>query len=361
MTEYNNTFVIFQAEEDIKSFSFDKLRKILNDLGLEEKSIDNGYSNPKFVWFRYITSNNIKKINMYHINPIYCINMLEGNACITDKYLLYNNMKKFYPEEINNFMPESFKLTVETKYKPGDIYIARPVNNIKTKLRASSGLDVIVYNSNQSLISAKKLLLKYDNVIVSKYITNPLLFNDKKFHLRAYMMVTLFNGVYSSYMFDICRIMLSKNKFNNTDYQNKDIHDTHYRYNDDDYLFPIHFTSNHLSKNINDDDIIDILYKIKDICYKMSDIYSYNVKLKSNSKNGFHLFGFDIMIDENFNPMLIECNRFQNTGLDYNQEMKKLFENYFIEWLNETVVKPLFKPETKSETTFITKPLYQKL
>ncbi len=358
---YNNIYVIFQANVDKNSFSFDMLRNELNDLGLEEKNIEDGTSNPKFVWFRYITTDDSVIRAKYYKTPIYCISVLDNNSCITDKYLLYNNMNKLYPDEVDDFMAPSFKLALNTKYIPNNIYIARPVNNLKTNLRAASGLDVIVYNSEKTLNDAKKLLYNYDKVIVSNYITNPLLFKGKKFHLRTYMIVTLFNGVFSSYMFDLCRFMLSKDKFVNNNYQNKNIHDTHYRHNDDDYIFPVHFTSKNINKNIKDEDIIIILYKIKDICYKMSEIYSREVKLMYNSQNGFHIFGFDIMIDNNLNPILIECNRYQNTGLDYNNEMKVLFEKYFLDWIINIVIRPLFQPEIKIQPSFITTPIYKKI
>ena len=357
MTQYSNSFVIFDSNP--QSISFNKLRKILNDLGFEEKSIDKGYSNPKFVWFRYISTIKNNITSKYSKNPIYCISMLDGNKCITDKYVLYTNMKKLYSNEIDDFMPKSFKLTTETEYNLGDLYITRPVDNLKTNIRAASGLDVNVYNNLETLEKAKKLLNKYNNIIASKYITNPLLFHGKKFHFRAYMMVTLFGKSYSTYMLDLFNIFTSKYKFINEDYQNKDIHDTHYRYNDDDYLFPLHFTSENINKNITKDDINNILNKIKKICYKMSHIYSTNVKLRANSENGFHLFGFDIMIDENLNPILIECNRFSKTDLIYNQKMRTLFNNILFDWINEIIIKPLFAPDTKLEPTFSTNPLYQ--
>jgi hypothetical protein len=358
MLQYSNTFVIFELNPN--TFSFSILRKIFTDLGLEEKELDKGYSNPKFVWFRYINTIKNSITHMYSNIPIYCINMLDGNHCITDKYLLYACMKKLYPKEVDNFMAKSFKLTLDTEFNPGDLYITRPVNDLKSGLRASSGLDVNVYNDIETLEKAKKLLTQYDNIIASKYITNPLLFHGKKFHFRAFMIITLFEKTYSSYMLDIFKIITSKSLFINDNYQNKDIHDTHYRYNVDDYLFPLHFTSANINKNITQNDIQTILDKIKSICYKMSHIFSTNVKLRPNSENGFHLFGFDIMLDENLNPILIECNRFLNLELK-NQEIKLLFETKFFDWVNEIIIKPLFAPETKLEPTFSTKPLYQRI
>ena len=357
----NNSYVIFEEKADMKSFSYDRLRNYLNNLELKEESIDNNIDYFKFVMFRYITSNDIKITHKYYKVPIFCINILEKTNCITDKYQLYNNMNKYFPEHIDNFMPKSFKLTIDTQYnsKDGDIFITRPVNNLKTKLRSASGQDIYIYNNEETLEKAKQNLNKFDNVIVSKYITNPLLFHGKKFHFRAYMIVTVLNGLYTSHMLDICRIFTSKNKFINDDYQNKKIHDTHYRYNDDDYIFPNHFTTENLNKVINENDIQKILDDIKLICFKMAFIFSKSVKLMSNTKNGFHLFGFDIMLDENLNPILLECNRFQGTGLDHSQEMKTLFENKFFDWMNDIILKPLFTPDIKVIQTFSSMPIYQ--
>lgn len=338
-------FIIFDTNPD--TFDFSILRKYLNKLGFQEFNPKEECKNKEilFLWFKFdYTYLSRELINYYYNIPIYAINILLNNDCITLKYKLYENMKNYFPNEYLNFMMPSFILNEETVYNKNDsnVYITRPIINLKTKLRASSGKDVYVYNNEDTLKVAKENLKNYDIVLVSKYITNPLLFQNKKFHLRCYLTVTIINNIFSAYFLDISRFFTAKENYKNEDFQNYFIHDTHYRYNDNDYLFPLHFTSENINKNISDKDNIHINKQIRDIALKMSIILSKKVKKLPNSKNGFHVFGFDVMIDDNLKVKLLECNRYLDFGFDYNREYGKIFEKYFFNWIIEIVIKPLY-------------------
>ena len=45
-------------------------------------------------------------------------------------------------------------------------------------------------------------------------------------------------------------------------------------------------------------------------------------------KNTFEIFGFDFMIDENYNPWIIEIN--QSPAMDYSTVIKSLFSILYI-------------------------------
>ncbi len=338
---YDNTYILF--EENPEKFSLNRLRFHLNKYNLIE---DNKESilikHPKFIWFKYIQSINKNILNEYNQKKVYFINKLLNTDCITNKYFLYENFKKHFPKTYLNYMQESFLLTNDTKFNIGDLIITRPVNFINTNIRTSTGKDVYIYHDNATLKIAKNNLHKYDYIIASKYINNPLLFKGKKFHFRVYLIVTIINNVFSSYFFRTFKIITSKNNYEMNNYQNAEIHDTHYKYNDNDYLFPDSFIEENLNIKVNDEIINKIIIDIKNICAKMSYIYYKDAKLMNNSKNGSHMFGCDFMIDSNLNIKLLECNRYLDL---YCINKQILLENNIFDWINEIILKPLFLNE----------------
>lgn len=54
---------------------------------------------------------------------------------------------------------------------------------------------------NNNKKSNKKNSLTSKSVILQSYITNPLLYNGRKFDIRAYMMITVINGKMKAYWY----------------------------------------------------------------------------------------------------------------------------------------------------------------
>ena len=75
--------------------------------------------------------------------------------------------------------------------------------------------------------------------ILNKYIINPLLFKEKKFHIRIYL-INYINSknIIKSYLSRYGKIITAKDKYIPADFGNKDIHDSHIKSTDNDYMFP---------------------------------------------------------------------------------------------------------------------------
>ena len=77
--------------------------------------------------------------------------------------------------------------------------------------------------------------------------------------------------------------------------------------------------------------------------------YDYKYSLYSKDDNAYHIFGIDMMIDDNFIPKLIEINF--APGFGHKKETKdatqSLLSNNIYGWINETVLKPLLEPLLK--------------
>ena len=67
-----------------------------------------------------------------------------------------------------------------------------------------------------------------------------------------------------------------------------------------------------------------------------------NNLLYSNEKNMYYIFGVDIMVRDNFDPVFIEVNIGPATGAIKTPFREILSEKLF-DWLNDTVLEPLFR------------------
>jgi hypothetical protein len=351
----NKYYVIFEHRPD-NNKNYDKLRKYLNKYGLIEGKYDEVHNNNlAFIWFRHINSYKENILNKYHGGiKSYSINKLLNIDEVCDKYKLYENMKKYFPNDYINSIPYTFRLTEDTIYENnGEIYIAKPVNEKKSGARMSSGMGILIYDSEKTLELAKNNLEIYDIIVSSKYIKNPLLFKNRKMHLRCHMFITLIDNICSGYLFDIYKIILGKNEYKQSDYQNSDIHDSHHRNSTNNYIFPKDFTSDNINLNINKD-IIDKLYNdIREIGKKITIILKDSIKCQRNVKNGYHLIGFDVLIDDNLNCYLLECNRF----CDVSDEYGEIFLNPFFDWFNDIILTQLFNVDKTIKDTIINTPL----
>jgi hypothetical protein len=64
--------------------------------------------------------------------------------------------------------------------------------------------------------------------------------------------------------------------------------------------------------------------------------------LFNNQQNGYFIFGLDIFINSNFEPILIECN--EQTGfVCTNINDTIVFSKIIYSWVNDNILIPLFK------------------
>jgi tubulin monoglycylase TTLL3/8 len=175
---------------------------------------------------------------------------------------------------------------------------------------------------SQMFSDLKKLqdFIRGKHYIVQKYIENPLIILDRKFDIRQWVLVTSWNPL---------RVWIYKEMY--------------IRFGAEDYNVDrignkfIHLTNNSIGKHLKKE------YKIKGNMWQQDEFISYlkdtyktdvwTEKIKSkvhniivesikatsdvviHRSNAFELFGYDVMIDEELNPWLIEVNC--SPALDY--------------------------------------------
>lgn len=264
----------------------------------------------------------------------------------TNKYDILKEFKKISVRFSNKYIPETFNINNLAKYKFPKWYILRPIDG-------AQGKDVFYVNNTTDLDSIRnyykisKSIKKHfygENVIASEYITNPLLFQGKKFHLRCYFLVSLTNNIFNSFLFDLCRLVFAEKSFNMDIPFNNETHTTAGRYTYEDRYFPFDFNKENLGIDI-DESQQKILWKhIKNISRVLAKIFENNKDklLYSNVKNSYSLFVIDIIVRDNMIPTFIEFNLNPSIGAN-NDIIYNMFSRIMYKWVNDTVLEPLFK------------------
>ena len=270
-------------------------------------------------------------------------------------YIKYMKMKEKFNDDYN-FMPETY-------YYPNDKNIIDKI--FKNYTLNSSNLWIVKppHGSEGKGISIFESLNNLDNkycFLLNKYITNLDLINNKKYDLRIYALITGLKPL-RIYLNKEGLVRIATNNFtlNIDSIKNKFIHLTNTDINikNKNYIKPnstdneqantwnFHTYENYLKKNKIDFD--NIKNKIKDIIIKSIISVYQNLTLELvennlNDNNFYDLLGYDIIITNDYNPILLEIN----TGpiiKYYNDLDKPIKSNLLVDTLNLVGISPYSK------------------
>lgn len=287
-------------------------------------------------------SNNPEKKHLFgfHINRNFfnskflTLNRFNNRMDVIDKLKLFLNSRRYFPIVYSKYLPDSKQLTYDTRinWTTNILYLAKPVNE-------RGGKGILYLNNDKSLNNAKKMLKKTNSgFILSQYIINPLLFQGKKMHLRAYVLFTLINNVFKTYLLNIGEIFTAKTKYKKTDFGNLDIHDTHFKYTDDYYLFPRDLVK---YKSIPNMETYDKIYtEMRNALNMVSRIAVMNFTSFTNSDNSWSSFGMDYIITDDYNVKILEINDIYTGYCGYNLKECNEIHNKYWNWIKECVILP---------------------
>ncbi|CAH8518708.1 unnamed protein product [Schistosoma intercalatum] len=255
---------------------------------------------------------------------------------LTRKNLMVKNLKRLkrkWEKEYNkqesqilDFFPTTFELPMEyhmfieefRKY-PGSIWIMKPIAK-------SQGKGIFLFRKLKDIEAWKRTGMKFEQqtvgdiqnrelpetYVVSRYITNPYLLCGRKFDLRVYVLVTSFNPL---------KVWVYRDgfaRFSNTRFSLDSI--------DDQY---IHLTNIAVQKTAPDYDaekgckwsigrlrrhLLSIYgyKKVAELFHQVDIIFIGSLlsvqKIIINDKRCFELYGYDILLDDNLRPWLLEIN-----------------------------------------------------
>uniref|UniRef100_A0A8C5QFN5 Tubulin--tyrosine ligase-like protein 9 n=1 Tax=Leptobrachium leishanense TaxID=445787 RepID=A0A8C5QFN5_9ANUR len=259
------------------------------------------------------------------------INHFRNHYELTRKNLMVKNLKRFRKQLEResgksvaaqcDFLPKTFDLpseyhlfVEEFRRSPGTTWIMKPVGG-------SQGRGIFLFQKLKDIMDWKKEGARMDeqkdeppveNYVVQRYIENPYLVGGRKFDLRVYVLVTSYIPL---------RAWLYRDgfaRFSNTRYTLRSI--------DDNY---IHLTNVAIQKTAPEYDpekgckwMIQRLRlflmarhgpgKVENLFQEMDNLFIKSLqsvqKVIINDKHCFELYGFDILLDEDLKPWLLEVN-----------------------------------------------------
>jgi len=252
---------------------------------------------------------------------------------ITRKHLLYKNyvaFKKQFPNDFN-FMPETYtsdaieeyrKKFANYKLSKDNLWLIKPQNALQ----------------GRGIRFLKKITDVKNDEIVTKYISNPLLYHGRKFDIRFHVLVTSHNPL-KVYIHSNGWVRISSEYYdlNLENLDNIYKHVTNIslnkknkgKYRLEEFVLSIDQIKEYLIKAYNlkfsviEEEVKDIIIKT---LITMNHLELKKEKeFKLNSNNLFDMYGVDIIIDSEFKPWLAEINI--NPSLDDNslKEIKKMY------------------------------------
>jgi hypothetical protein len=263
---------------------------------------------------------------------------------LSDRYNHTKTLEYFlYSEVINKSRLESYRSLFEKKSKNNDdnyIWILKGDQSYG----GSGNFIVSKYNEFKKIVNENRF-----GFLLSKYLTKPLLFHRKKFHLRLYVINFIDNNnqtqvFLSKYGF----IYTAKKEYVNKDYDDKDIHDSHFKSTETDYIFPNEF--------INEYGIVkykNVESQIMGIISYIAEIQSINIQKFDDVPFAYNILGYDFIITEDYQVKLLEINT--KTGLYTKTDVirEKMSEYLFTNIYNNIISEAFNTPKEPIEEDFI--------
>nr|XP_022331081.1 tubulin polyglutamylase TTLL5-like isoform X11 [Crassostrea virginica] len=306
------------------------VRNIFNYHGFHE--VHPNSSDFNIIW----TGGHLKPFTLRSLTEFQKVNHFPRSYEITRKDRLFKNIQRM--QQIKgvkhfDFIPQSYILPSEYQdfcaafLREKGLWIVKPV-------ASSRGRGVFLCNHPDQVPLD-------ENLIVCKYIANPLLIDGFKFDIRLYVCVTSYDPL-CIYLFEegLTRFATVKYEKSNRHIRNQCMHLTNYSVNkkSDDYVKnddpDVEDYGNKWSLGAflrylrsRGKDTAALMMRIEDVVIKT--IVSVEVPVATACKmfmpfrgNCFELYGFDILVDDNLKPWVLEVNLSPSLACDSPLDMK---------------------------------------
>ena len=347
--ENENTPSVYTNETDeIREILLAKMGIKLNT----EMSVNNLYMTKYQISKKFAKNmNNVINSKYQKINRFYNFNEY------VSKSLLYINYKPFHDKFPNdyNYMLETYSYPneqeeIEQKFKNYKLEKNDDIWMVKPNM-GSLGLQISIL-TNFTNIKLKKFL-------ITKYLYNPHLIKGYKYDLRFHGLVSTIKPL-KLYLYNEGLVRLASEKYNfsitdphnkyafltnlfiNKKNKNKFIYPKNMKDMEESNLWNLETFQKYCARNnINYDKIFS---EVGDIFIKMmitvrEKIINYIEKTKLQCSNFYHLIGFDIILDENLKPYLLETNR--RCGFRNDNDAEKYYTyNIIVDTLNIVGLRP---------------------
>ena len=310
------------------------ITKILQEMNFE---LTKSVKKSDLIWKLYQNEKMSKLIQSLSPNQKY--NHFPKTFQIGRKDNLWRNYLKFRKEFGSsdfNYMPQTYLLPKDYEEiktlitnKPNNKYIIKPVASSRGR-----GVKLLSNGLKELNHLCEKSQKKHNEYLISKYIDKPHLINNKKYDLRIYVLVLSYSPI-KIYIFNEGLVRFASEEYVN-DKVNKEniyIHLTNYALNKnntdkvEDIKWNLKMYEDYFIKNNLQEEHSNIWKKIKDIIVKtiitISDQSQLAVKVLTKSRNNlFEVYGFDILMDEQYSPYLCEVNVSPSLNCDSEIDMQ---------------------------------------
>ena len=269
-------------------------------------------------------------VPFHSLTPQQHVNHFPNNYELTRKDMMYKNLKLFKKElerdkryeEAKSYdffpltfhMPSEFTMFVdEYKHSPGTIWIMKPAGKAQGKgIFLVTSLNQL-YKWKNSLKGGEENAID-ETYVCQRYIYNPLLLGGKKFDMRVYALVTCYNPL-TAYLYrtGFCRFTSFKYSLNPEDLNNNQIHLTNVAIQKQSTTYDRQIggkwyfreLKTYLMGRYSEEQVNNMFDGIQNIIIKC--FYAVQSVI-AKDRHCFELYGYDILIDENLKPWLIEIN-----------------------------------------------------
>lgn len=346
LNEYNKSYYVTYIMRHTKNSYYYNYFEVLNSNGLIESS-HNNYSHNLFI-------NALTNINFFHLRDKVIVNEFQKQYSFLNadefynKDKLYENylaMKKLFKDDYY-YMPETYcyprdQNQVNVKFNNytldlNNLWLIKPIN--------SSIGDGIHF-----LSSLKKEIKEGKEFLITKFISKLDLIDNKKYDLRLYALITGLKPLrLYFYKKGLVRKAVSPFNISTQGILNRYMYLTNTGVNirNKEYIFPNKLddtnaniwnleTYKYYLKSKNADFKV-IFEKIKDIIIKSVISFQKNLLIRNkdiNERNVYTLLGIDILITDNFEPILLEVNTSPSMEIN-NIVDKPIKTNLFTDSLN---------------------------
>ena len=269
------------------------------------------------------------------VNQLQDVNPL-GNK--KDQYNIHLNYYKTRPDYIpltisfnRNTLEELKQLFVSNPREDPPVYIVKPENSL-----SRTGVGVV--RNYLELMSHLDHYSDYQEWIIQDYIDNPLLFNNKKFHFRIYVIYVQTENSTTAYLSKNGFIYTANKEFE-TDTFDPNIVLSGENSKNNVFYIPEDFTRS-FGKQVWDNMVFPQIVKITRETIRSTVEH---LKCPAKKQKCFKILGYDILINKDFKCFLAEINA-RNVSYKYpNQKFKDTFYKNILKLVLEK--KSLSTPE----------------
>ena len=270
--------------------------------------------------YTYICDIDFHKTHL--INNCSIISQIDGIELLGNKKHQYRLMELNKPESIGDFIPKTYIFNTQTIRKLIPVfekskikYIVKPDNSLCRK-----GVSIII-NYNQLYNYINKSPYKC-NWILQEYIEHPLLYNEKKFHFRVFVLLIKNAQNLKVYIYNKHFMYFADNKYRINKLDNES-HLSGETRPENVKIYPEDFTG-----YFGDQYLMKINEQIRNIVQQTIEPCDIYLKCSNDNISGykaFKLLGYDILIDKYNKCYLAEINVRQISVKYPPQDFKKTF------------------------------------